>query len=821
MKGSFSRIHLGLIILVVALAAGLIGCGRGCDNPVDSQGITTAGTPTAAMVSFPTGFGDGSSLVKLDKPATGLNSYALQVRISGVPSDSAPEATVKAADGSDKLLKKAAIPFAGVVLAAADMELTTIASFQSLTFSQPIPVGARIEVVNADTATTAKDGSTLRASLYTFPVALGTTISGLNAFNLELRIRNIPATSTTSAFFVVTENGLKHTLRWNKSATVTISDGIVMMASELQTVAVDPFDTVRFSEQLKNGAIVELFDLDANRLLTRATVGGSSNHPPAMVAIGTPSANLTNVDVNPLLIAGTFSDPDTGDTHAKSDWEIFDADTGYRVWYKYNDTASKTRILVNAGGSFDTLLKALTRLANSRRYDARVRYYDDKGLAGLWSGKTRFTTKPALSLSPVKPSLTAPSMDAVEVDYQPTLAGTPFNDPNIGDQHSKSDWEVYDNSAAAAANRVWYKTGDATNFVSIAVDSTNGTFENALAAASRLATNTVYWTRVRYYDAQLQPSPWSDLVRFVTLDPVYFPDQVLASAVAEVIGLTKNPRRNWFFKSELTNFQSFQNSDAAPYVTNLSGMEWASNTNLLNLGGGRKIDDLTPIAGLKNLRTLAIYGTGDKDRAPLTTIPLLQSKTLTSITVMYANLNNISGLDNKLYNLTTLDLSWNHITNINALREMTNLQSLNLYYNQVTSLSPLANLTNLTTVEVRNNNLTSLDGLASSTRLDSLMADYNQISDISALSGKTFSALLLSYNQITDLSVFSTITSTTGQVDLSNNRITDLSPLVNNPSFSPAYLNLSGNPLNNPTQLAHIATLRSRIALRRLLMSPS
>ena len=113
---------------------------------------------------------------------------------------------------------------------------------------------------------------------------------------------------------------------------------------------------------------------------------------------------------------------------------------------------------------------------------------------------------------PAQPSITQPTADLTGVAVNPTVTSSAYSGSG---SHVSSDWEIYDNVGMGAGTRVWYKTGDTTNKVSIDVTAGNGTFENALAGQTALALNTQYWVRVRHTNGN-GSSTWSGLIHFTT-----------------------------------------------------------------------------------------------------------------------------------------------------------------------------------------------------------------------------------------------------------------------------------------------------------------
>jgi len=108
-----------------------------------------------------------------------------------------------------------------------------------------------------------------------------------------------------------------------------------------------------------------------------------SNRPPAQPTGVSPVTGSTGVSLIPTLQASAFSDPDSGDTHAASQWQIDDAPWDYQspVFDSATDTANLTSISVPSG-----------KLTNSTLYYWRVRYQDEHGAWSDWSVETSFVT---------------------------------------------------------------------------------------------------------------------------------------------------------------------------------------------------------------------------------------------------------------------------------------------------------------------------------------------------------------------------------------------------------------------------------------------
>ena len=102
-----------------------------------------------------------------------------------------------------------------------------------------------------------------------------------------------------------------------------------------------------------------------------------------------PANGAVNQSLTPLVQASAFSDPNPGDTHAASQWQLStNAAFSSIRWDSGADSAHLTNI-------------TLPPLAAGRRYYWRVRYCDAGGLWGSYSSATWFETDPALNNPPI------------------------------------------------------------------------------------------------------------------------------------------------------------------------------------------------------------------------------------------------------------------------------------------------------------------------------------------------------------------------------------------------------------------------------------
>lgn len=277
-------------------------------------------------------------------------------------------------------------------------------------------------------------------------------------------------------------------------------------------------------------------------------------------------------------------------------------------------------------------------------------------------------------------------------------------------------------------------------------------------------------------------------------------------------------------------------------ITNLSGLEWATNITSLNLDGN-SISNLTPLASLKQVTALSMNGNQVQDASPLhglTGISYLslrfcpltnaaQLSALTNLTVLYigpATLGNVSFVQGLvrmqslnfydcqisnlaaltfLTNLTSLEVQLNPAANYSVLSALTNLTYLNLEGGPIGNASFLQGLINLENLVLHNCQLTNLTALAPLTNLRHLGLGLNPLANFSTLPPLTnLVNLRVQGNSISDLTFLQGLIALQ-YFDFSGNQIGDLLPLQGLTNLQ--YLNAYGNHLTNITGILNLSLL--------------
>ena len=271
-------------------------------------------------------------------------------------------------------------------------------------------------------------------------------------------------------------------------------------------------------------------------------------------------------------------------------------------------------------------------------------------------------------------------------------------------------------------------------------------------------------------------------------------------------------------------------------IRNLTGLEHATNLQILGLGRVRvndelvnsnDISNLSPLSNLTNLEILDLNSNSISDISALSNLTNLDRlylrensisdisalSNLTNLTILNLNSNSISDISilSNLTNLTGLGLNSNSISDISILSNLTNLTGLGLGGNSISDISALSNLTNLTGLGLGGNSISDISALSNLTNLTILDLNSNSISDISILSNLTnLTGLGLGGNSISDISALSNLTNLTILV-LGGNSISDISPLVANTGLgSGDEVDLRSNPLSSTSINTHIPVLQDR-----------
>lgn len=194
----------------------------------------------------------------------------------------------------------------------------------------------------------------------------------------------------------------------------------------------------------------------------------------------------TILTLTPTLTASNFADPDAGDTHSVSQWQIStnNSDFNSPVYDSGETTDLTSHTIANA-------------LEVSTNYFWHVRYKDNNG---AWSAYSTATFVRVNSI-PATPSAVSPTDNAIDESVAVTFVCSAFSDPDF-DVHLASQWQV---------------TTISGDYSSPAYDS--GTTTDLTSHTMTVAANnaTTYFWRVRHQDEQGEWSAFSSELSFTTI----------------------------------------------------------------------------------------------------------------------------------------------------------------------------------------------------------------------------------------------------------------------------------------------------------------
>jgi len=198
-------------------------------------------------------------------------------------------------------------------------------------------------------------------------------------------------------------------------------------------------------------------------------------------------------------------------------------------------------------------------------------------------------------------------------------------------------------------------------------------------------------------------------------DVIVFDDAALEASIREALGKPEGDvtRADAETLTELELSQMGVDKEQ-PYIHSLSALQYFTNLTYLGLGYAVQNAqdplapiDLSVIANLQNLESLQMAGVVVDDLSPLAGLDQLKSLTLYNGN-QPLDLTPLSGL----VNLEALTLRNNKITDLTPLAGMSNLRYLDLEGNQITDVSPLAGLTGLERLFLIDNPISDFSSLA-------------------------------------------------------------------------------------------------------------
>jgi len=245
-------------------------------------------------------------------------------------------------------------------------------------------------------------------------------------------------------------------------------------------------------------------------------------------------------------------------------------------------------------------------------------------------------------------------------------------------------------------------------------------------------------------------------------------------------------------------------------LIHLRGLNWGNrwrdeegdwNDAASNLGLNEHADLLAALQRLPALTFLSLMGSGIADLSPLAALRSLQS-----LACSYTHVGDLSPLA-ALRSLQSLDCSWTLVGDLSPLAELHSLQWLNCSHTEVGDLSPLAGLRSLQWLNCGGTRVCDLSPLGAMYSLRSLDCLGTQVGDLSPLAGlRSLRSLDCWYTKIGDLSPLAGLRSLQS-LDCSYTEVGDLAPLAGLHSLQS--LNCSNTQVVDLSPLAGLHSLQS------------
>jgi hypothetical protein len=236
------------------------------------------------------------------------------------------------------------------------------------------------------------------------------------------------------------------------------------------------------------------FDLDAIGARYENTKPPGENHPPEQPALSLPEDASTDVTLTPMLVTESFYDPDEGDAHSATTWQISNEPDFSNLLF---DETSSTYLTERA--------VPLLLLEEGATYYWRVKFYDDYGGESVWSDAYSFATAVSTDNNPPdQAELSSPQDNSIDIITTPTLETDGFSDPDEGDSHALTRWQM---SSQADFSVIVFEQPSSTDLTSIVVSD-----------ESKLSYGETYHWRVKFYDNHGAESVWSEPYTFTTTE---------------------------------------------------------------------------------------------------------------------------------------------------------------------------------------------------------------------------------------------------------------------------------------------------------------
>ena len=209
---------------------------------------------------------------------------------------------------------------------------------------------------------------------------------GPERFSVRWTGQVVPLHSELYTFYTVSDDGVRLWVNgeriinnWTPHLPTTDTGSTLLKAGRPYTIQFEFFDlTVDALVSLSWSSLSQSYQIVPQSQL-RLPIPGQNRPPNTPILISPSTDNVTIDAANPLLRTEPFTDPDTGNFHQATEWEIWTANGSERIWYAARTNGVNLLTVQLAEGVFENSHTNRTSLTLRGEYVLRSRHSDDSG----------------------------------------------------------------------------------------------------------------------------------------------------------------------------------------------------------------------------------------------------------------------------------------------------------------------------------------------------------------------------------------------------------------------------------------------------------